>query len=220
LLSPAEPVTTVDKNMPYYTPFVIERTGRGERSMDIYSRLLADRIIFVGGSVDDAVANVVVAQLLFLSNEDPHADVHMYINSPGGSVSAGLAIYDTMQFIRPDICTYAIGMAASMGAVLLAGGSSGKRSTLPSSRVLIHQPLISGVMTGVATDLEIEANEIKRLRQRLYEIMSRHTGQSVEQVHADCDRNKWLSAEESVEYGCVDKILERMPETPGKEKDK
>jgi len=208
-------VTKVDKNMPYYpTPFVIEKTGRGERSMDIYSRLLSDRIIFVGGAIDDAVANVVVAQLLFLSNEDPHADVHMYINSPGGSVSAGLAIYDTMQFIRPDICTYAIGMAASMGAVLLAGGSPEKRSMLPSSRVLIHQPLISGVLTGVATDLEIEANEITRLRQRLYEIMARHTGQSVEQVHSDCDRNKWLSAEEAVEYGCVDRILEHMPETP------
>jgi len=181
--------------------------------MDIYSRLLADRIIFVGGAIDDQVANVVVAQLLFLSNEDPHADVHMYINSPGGSVSAGLAIYDTMQFIRPDICTYAIGMAASMGAVLLAGGSAGKRAALPSSRVLIHQPLISGVLTGVATDLEIEANEITRLRQRLYEILADHTGQTPEQVHADCDRNKWLSAEEAVEYGCVDKILERMPDT-------
>ena len=198
---------------------VIEKTGRGERSMDIYSRLLADRIIFVGGAVDDGMANVVVAQLLFLSNEDPHADVHMYINSPGGSVSAGLAIYDTMQFIRPDIRTYAIGMAASMGSVLLAGGAAGKRATLPSSRVLIHQPLLSGVMTGVATDLEIEANEITRLRQRLYEILAQHTGQSVERIHEDCDRNKWLSAEESVEYGCVDRILERMPE-PDEKKDK
>lgn len=198
-------------------PFVIEKTGRGERSMDIYSRLLADRIIFVGGGVDDYLANVVMAQLLFLSNEDPHADVHMYINSPGGSVSAGLAIYDTMQFIRPNICTYATGMAASMGAVLLAGGSPGKRYVLPSSRVLIHQPLISGVMTGVATDLEIEAKEITRLRQRLYEILSLHSGQTVEQVHADCDRNKWLSAEEAVEYGCVDKILAHMPDTEEKD---
>ena len=198
---------------------VIESTGRGERYMDIYSRLLSDRIIFVGGGVDDAMANVVIAQLLFLSNEDPHADVHMYINSPGGSVSAGLAIYDTMQFIRPDICTYATGMAASMGAVLLAGGSAEKRYALPSSRVLIHQPLISGVMTGVAPDLEIEANEITRLRQRLYEILAHHTGQTTEKVHADCDRNKWLSAEEAVEYGCVDKILERMPEPPEKKED-
>jgi ATP-dependent Clp protease, protease subunit len=207
--------------MPHYPPMVIEKTGRGERSMDIYSRLLADRIIFVGGAIDDDLANVVVAQLLFLSNEDPHADVYMYVNSPGGSVSAGLAIYDTMQFIRPDIRTYAIGMAASMGAVLLAGGSPGKRSALPSSRVLIHQPLISGVMTGVATDLEIEANEITRLRQRLYEIMSRHTGQSAKQIHDDCDRNKWLSAEEAVEYGCVDRILEHMPEIDKKKaKDK
>ena len=207
--------------MPYYpTPFVIEKTGRGERSMDIYSRLLSDRIIFVGGAVDDHVANVVVAQLLFLSNEDPHADVHMYINSPGGSVSAGLAIYDTMQFVRPDICTYATGMAASMGAVLLAGGSPGKRSALPSSRVLIHQPLISGVMTGVATDLEIEAKEITRLRERLYGILAQHTGQTAEKIHADCDRNKWLSAEEAVEYGCVDKILERMPDEPEKKEKK
>ncbi len=198
---------------------VIEKTGRGERAMDIYSRLLTDRIIFVGGAVDDAMANVVVAQLLFLSNEDPHADVHMYINSPGGSVSAGLAIYDTMQFIRPDICTYAIGMAASMGAVLLAGGSAKKRSTLPSSRVLIHQPLISGVMTGVATDLEIEAKEITRLRERLYEILAHHTGQDAEKIHSDCDRNKWLSAEESVKYGCVDRILDRIPDRPEK-KDK
>ena len=203
----------------YPPPFVIEKTGRGERSMDIYSRLLADRIIFVGGAIDDNVANVVVAQLLFLSNEDPHADVHMYVNSPGGSVSAGLAIYDTMQFIRPDICTYAIGMAASMGAVLLAGGSPKKRGALPSSRVLIHQPLITGVMTGVATDLEIEAKEITRLRERLYEILARHTGQIAEKIHADCDRNKWLSAEEAVEYGCVDRILERMPDEPDK-KDK
>jgi len=199
---------------------VIEKTGRGERAMDIYSRLLADRIVFVGGNIDDAVANVVVAQLLFLSNEDPHADVHMYINSPGGSVSAGLAIYDTMQFIRPDICTYAIGMAASMGAVLLSGGTAGKRSALPSARVLIHQPLITGVLTGVATDLEIEATEITRLRERLYEIFARHTGQKAEQIHKDCDRNKWLSAEEAVEYGCVDKILERMPESPKKEDEK
>jgi len=207
--------------MPYYPPpFVIEKTGRGERSMDIYSRLLADRIIFVGGAIDDQVANVVVAQLLFLSNEDPHADVRMYINSPGGSVSAGLAIYDTMQFIRPDICTYAIGMAASMGAVLLAGGSPGKRASLPSSRVLIHQPLISGVLTGVATDLEIEANEITRLRQRLYEILAGHTGQTPEKIHSDCDRNKWLSAEEAVEYGCVDKILARMPAAPETENKK
>jgi len=197
---------------------VIERTGRGERSMDIYSRLLADRIVFVGGGIDDDVANVVVAQLLFLSNEDPNADVHMYINSPGGSVSAGLAVYDTMQFIRPDIRTYAVGIAASMGAVLLAGGTAGKRSTLPSSRVLIHQPLISGVLTGVATDLDIEAREITRLRQRLYEILAQHTGQTAEQVHADCDRNKWLSAEEAVGYGCVDKILERMPETEASDK--
>lgn len=200
-------------------PIVIEKTGRGERSYDIYSRLLRDRIIFVGGGIDDDIANLVVAQLLFLSNEDPHADIHMYVNSPGGSVSAGLAIYDTMQFIRPDVATYCVGMAASMGAVLLAGGAAGKRYTLPNSRVLIHQPLIRGVLTGPATQLDIEAKEIIRLRKRLYEILSHHTGQTPEQVERDCDRDKWLEANEAVDYGCVDSILERMPEMPKTDSD-
>ncbi len=197
-------------------PIVIEKTGRGERSYDIYSRLLRDRIVFVGGTIDDEVANVIVAQLLFLSNDDPQADVHLYINSPGGSVSAGLAIYDTMQFIRPDVATCCVGMAASMGAVLLAGGTPKKRSALPNSRVLIHQPLIRGVLTGPATELDIEAREILRLRNRIYEILSHHTGQSTETIEHDCDRNKWLEAHEAIKYGCVDRILERIPELPKK----
>ena len=202
-------------------PIVIEKTGRGERSYDIYSRLLRDRIVFIGGAIDDAMANVVVAQLLFLSNEDPHADINLYVNSPGGSVSAGLAVYDTMQFVRPDVATYCVGMAASMGAVLLAGGAKGRRYSLPNSRVLIHQPLIRGVLTGPATELDIEAREIIRLRKRLYGILADHTGQSIEQIERDCDRNKWLNAAEAIEYGCVDQILERMPEpqsaAPGEE---
>ena len=193
-------------------PIVVEQTGRGERSYDIYSRLLKDRIIFITGGIDDDMANLIVAQLLFLSNEDPHADISVYVNSPGGSVSAGLAIYDTMQFIRPDVATYCIGVAASMGAVLLAGGEKGKRFVLPNSRVLVHQPLISGVLTGPATDLDIEAQEILRLRERLYQILSERTGQDYETIERDCDRNKWLDAQEAIDYGCVDSILERMPE--------
>ena len=198
----------------HLVPIVIERTGRGERSYDIYSRLLRDRVVFVGGQIDDELTNLVVAQLLFLSNEDPKADVSLYINSPGGGISAGLAVYDTMQFIRCEVCTYCVGMAASMGAVLMAAGTPGKRYVLPNSRVLIHQPLIRGVLTGPATELDIEAREIIRLRKRLYGILSRHTGQSQEQIEHDCDRNKWLSAEEAVEYGCADKVLQRMPEMP------
>lgn len=194
-------------------PIVIEKTGRGERSYDIYSRLLHDRIVFVGDSIDDATANVVIAQLLFLSNEDPNADVHLYINSPGGSISAGLAIYDTMKFVRPGISTYCVGMAASMAALLLCGGRKGKRYCLPNSRVLIHQPLIRGVLTGPATELDIEAREIIRLRKRLYEILASETGQPVEQIERDCDRNKWLEAHEAVEYGCVDRILDRLPDS-------
>ncbi len=194
-------------------PIVIEKTGRGERSYDIYSRLLRDRVIFLGGQIDDELANVVVAQLLFLQNDDPEAQVSMYVNSPGGSISAGLAIYDTMQFIKPSVATYCIGMAASMGAVLLAAGEPDKRYALPNSRVLIHQPLIRGVLTGPASELDIEAKEIIRLRKRLYEIMSHHMNRSVEQIERDCDRNKWLNAEEATEYGCVDRIIERMPDS-------
>ncbi|MFG0330663.1 MAG: ATP-dependent Clp protease proteolytic subunit [Phycisphaerales bacterium] len=190
-------------------PIVIEKTGRGERSYDIYSRLLKDRIIFLGGGVDDDVANLVVAQLLFLANEDPRSDVHFYINSPGGSVTAGLGILDTMKYVPCDVATYCIGQAASMGAVLLAGGTQGKRYCLPSSRVLLHQPLIGGVMEGQATDLEIEAREMLRLREMLYKALSGFTGKSFETIEADCDRNKWLSADESLEYGLIDQILEQ-----------
>ena len=196
----------------HLVPIVIERTGRGERSYDIYSRLLRDRIVFIGGQIDDQMANIVVAQLLFLSNDDPKSDVNLYINSPGGGISAGLAVYDTMQFVRCDVCTFCVGVAASMGAVLMAAGEKGKRFILPNSRVLIHQPLIRGVVTGPATELDIEAREIIRLRKRLYEIISRHTGQPEQNIERDCDRNKWLNAEEAVEYGCADKILQRMPE--------
>lgn len=195
-------------------PIVVERSGRGERSYDIFSRLLRDRVIFMAGPVDDEVANLVIAQLLFLSNEDSKTDIHFYINSPGGSVTAGLAIYDTMQFLRCDVATTCVGLAASMGAWLLAAGRKGKRFALPNSRVMIHQPLISGVMQGTATDLSIEAREMLRLRTRMYEIMSFHTGQTVDKVHRDCDRNLWLEADEAIAYGVVDKKLERMPESP------
>ncbi|MCD4823113.1 MAG: ATP-dependent Clp protease proteolytic subunit [Phycisphaerae bacterium] len=201
----------------HLVPYVIEQTGRGERQYDIYSRLLRDRIVFVGGGIDDTLANLVVAQLLFLSNEDPEADIHIYVNSPGGSVSAGLAIYDTMQFIRCNVATYCVGIAASMGAVLLSGGTKGKRYILANSRVLIHQPLISGVMTGPATQLDIEAQEILRLRQRLYQILADNTGKDIETVERDCDRDKWLDADEAIEYGCVDQILEHMPEPDKKD---
>jgi len=195
----------------HLVPIVIEKTGRGERAYDIYSRLLKDRIVFISGQIDDEMANVVVAQLLFLSNEDPNSDISMYINSPGGSVHAGLAIYDTMQFLRCGVATYCVGLAASMAAWLLAAGQKGKRFVLPNSRVLIHQPLVSGVLTGPATELDIAAKEILRLRKRMYDIFSRHTGQSLEQIERDCDRNKWLEAQEAVAYGCVDQIVQRMP---------
>ncbi|GJQ25243.1 MAG: ATP-dependent Clp protease proteolytic subunit [Phycisphaerae bacterium] len=193
-------------------PFVIEKTGRGERSYDIYSRLLKDRVVFLGGPIDDEVANVIVAQMLFLSNEDPQADIHFYVNSPGGSVSAGLAIYDTMQFLRCDVATYCVGVSASMGAILLCGGAKGKRYALPNSRVLLHQPLIGGVMQGAATDLSIEAKEILRLRDVLYGIIRKHTGADIKKIEKDCDRNLWLDPVEATEYGLVDKILERQPE--------
>lgn len=195
-------------------PIVIEKTGRGERAYDIYSRLLKDRIVFLGGSIDDDVANVIIAQMLFLSNEDSKAPINFYINSPGGSVSAGLAVYDTMQFLRCEVQTFCIGMAASMGAVLMCGGEKGKRYVLPNSRLLLHQPLIGGVLEGPATDLSIEAAEIIRLRKRLYEIIASHTGKPVQQIELDCDRNKWLNAQEALEYGLADKLLERAPETP------
>ncbi|MBN1766277.1 MAG: ATP-dependent Clp protease proteolytic subunit [Sedimentisphaerales bacterium] len=193
-------------------PMVIETTGRGERAYDIYSRLLKDRIIFLGGPVDDETANLIVAQMLFLSNEDQKSDINFYINSPGGSVSAGLAIYDTMRYLRCDVSTFCVGLAASMGAVLLLGGARGKRNILPNSSVLLHQPLIRGRITGPATDLQIEAEEMLRVRQRLYHIIAEHTGKDLDTVEKDCDRNYWMDAQQSVEYGLADKILETMPE--------
>ncbi len=192
-------------------PFVIESTGRGDREMDIFSRLLKDRIIFITGGIDDELANLVIAQLLFLSNEDAKTDVHLYINSPGGSVSAGLAVYDTMQYLRCHVATYNVGLAASMGAIVLCGGAKGKRFLLPNSRTLLHQPLIGGIMEGSATDLSIEAEEIIRLRKTIYAIVSSRSGKSLEEVEKDCDRNKWLGASETVAYGLADQILERMP---------
>ena len=196
-------------------PYVIETTGRGERAYDIYSRLLKDRIIFLGGGIDDEVANVLIAQLLFLSHEDPKADISFYINSPGGSVSAGLAVYDTMRFLRCDVATYCVGMAASMGAVLMCGGTKGKRYVLRNARMLLHQPLIGGVLEGTASDLAIEAEEILRLRQAIYSIISEHCdGKAIEQIEKDCDRNLWLDAQAAVDYGLVDSILKHMPDPP------
>lgn len=195
-------------------PIVIEKSGRGERAYDIYSRLLKDRIIMLTGPVTDESSNTIIAQMLFLSNDDPKSDIQFYINSPGGSVSAGLGIIDTMKFLRCDVATTCIGMAASMGACLLAAGSKGKRSVLPNSQVMLHQPLIGGVLQGPATDLGIEAAHMLRLRDRLYKLMAEYTGKPAETIHRDFDRNKWLFAEESVEYGCADRVLDRAPEAP------
>ena len=193
-------------------PIVIEKTGRGERAYDIYSRLLKDRIIFISGPIDDLSANLVIAQMLFLSNEDSKGDINVYINSPGGSITAGLAIYDCIQFIRCEVATYCIGQAASMAAVLMAGGKAGKRFLLANNRILLHQPLISGELIGPATDLEIEAREILRLRERLYQILAQHTGQSAEKIEKDCDRNLWMDATEAISYGLADRILQKAPE--------
>jgi len=186
-------------------PMVIEQSGRGERAYDIYSRLLRERIVFLVGPVNDAVANLVVAQLLFLESENPDKEISLYINSPGGSVSAGMSIFDTMNFIKPDVSTLCTGLAASMGAFLLAAGAKGKRFSLPNSRVMIHQP--SGGSQGMASDIEIQAKEIIYLRERLARIMADNTGQSIEQIHKDTDRDRFMSAEESVEYGMIDKVL-------------
>ncbi len=194
-------------------PIVIEKSGRGERAYDIYSRLLKDRIIFLGGPVDDDVANLVIAQILFLANEEAEADIHLYINSPGGSVTAGLAMLDTMRFVQPDVCTYIIGQAASMGSVLACGGTKGKRFSLPNARNLMHQPLIGGVLEGQATDLEIEAREMLRLRDRIYNVYAEATGQSFDQIEKDCDRNKWFDEKEMLQYGLIDKVLTSMPRT-------
>ncbi len=197
-------------------PIVIEKSGRGERAYDIYSRLLKDRIILLGGPVTDDSANIIIAQMLFLSNDDPKSDIQFYINSPGGSVSAGFGIIDTMSYLRCDVATTCIGMAASMGACLLAAGSKGKRAVLPNSQVMLHQPLIGGVLQGQATDLGIEAAHMLRLRDRLYKLMGSYTGHDAEKIHRDFDRNKWLFAEEAVEYGCADRVLDRAPEVPAR----
>jgi len=189
-------------------PMVVEQTNRGERAYDIYSRLLKDNIIFLGRAIDDDVASLVIAQMLFLEAENPERDIHLYINSPGGSVTAGLAVYDTMQYIKPAVATLCVGQAASMAAVLLAAGEAGKRTALPNSRVLIHQPWTSG-MGGQATDIEIHARELLKLREKIDEILAEHTGKSKDQVHLDTERDKILSASEAVEYGLVDQVMER-----------
>jgi ATP-dependent Clp protease protease subunit len=188
-------------------PMVVEQSSRGERAYDIYSRLLKERVIFLCGPVDDMVANVLVAQMLFLESENPDKDIHLYVNSPGGLVTAGMAIYDTMQFIKPDVSTMCVGQAASMGALLLAGGTRAKRYCLPNSRMMIHQPL--GGFQGQASDIDIHAKEILRTRERLNEILAEHTGQPIERVAADTDRDRFMSGEEAVEYGLIDKILDR-----------
>jgi ATP-dependent Clp protease protease subunit len=202
-------------------PIVIEKTGRGERSYDIYSRLLNDRIVFLGDAIHDDNANLVIAQLLFLANDDPQADISLYVNSPGGSVTAGMGIIDTMRFIPCDVATYIIGQAASMGSLIACSGNKGKRFALPYARNLMHQPLLSGVMEGQATDLEIEAREMLRLREIIYEIYVQNTGQTAEQIAEDCERNKWLGAEEMLEYGLIDTVLEHLPADaiPEKKKD-
>ncbi|MEL7473472.1 MAG: ATP-dependent Clp protease proteolytic subunit [Planctomycetota bacterium] len=195
----------------HLVPIVVEQTARGERSYDIFSRLLKDRIIFIGTPIEDQMASLIVAQLLFLANEDANADIHVYVNSPGGSVTAGLGIIDTMNFIRPDCATYIIGQAASMGSLIACSGAKGKRYCLHNSRNLMHQPLIHGVMEGQATDIEIEAREMLRLRDRLYQIYAAATGQTTDTVAKDCDRNKWLDDHEMKEYGLIDGVLENMP---------
>ncbi len=191
-------------------PMVVEQTSRGERAYDIYSRLLKERVIFLVGPIDDYMANVIVAQMLFLEAENPEKDISLYVNSPGGIVTAGMAIYDTMQFIKPDVSTICVGQAASMGALLLAAGAKGKRYALPNSRVMIHQPL--GGFQGQATDIDIHAREILNMRERLNEILSRHTGQSIETIGRDTERDNFKSAADSVAYGLVDQVLERRPD--------
>ena len=192
-------------------PIVVEQDHRGERAYDIYSRLLRDRIIFLGGEIHDEIANLVIAQMLFLEADDPESDIHLYVNSPGGSVTAGLAIYDTMQYIRPDISTFCVGQAASMGAVLLAAGTPGKRSALPNSRVMLHQPW--GGARGQAADIDIQAREILKLRDRLNEVLSHHTGRPVDQIARDSERDYYMSGEEARAYGVVDQVVAHRPAT-------
>ncbi len=197
-------------------PMVVEQTARGERAYDIYSRLLKERVVFVVGPVEDHMANLVIAQLLYLESENPNKDIHLYINSPGGAVTSGLAIYDTMQFINCDVSTICVGQAASMGALLLAGGSKGKRAGLPHSRVMVHQP--SAGFQGQATDISIHANEVLELKRRLNEIMAKHTGQSVETIEKDLERDNFMSAEAAVKYGLIDTVLEQRSEMKGEKK--
>ena len=199
-------------------PMVVEQTARGERSYDIYSRLLKDRVIFMTGQVEDHMANLIVAQMLYLESENPDKDIHLYINSPGGSVTAGLSIYDTMQFIQPNVSTMFIGQAASMGAMLLAGGAKGKRYALPHSRLMIHQP--SGGAQGQASDIEIQANEIIKMRENLNDLLSKHTGQEVETIARDTERDHYMSAEQALEYGLVDKIIETRAGNKARKKTK
>ncbi len=189
-------------------PYVIEQTGRGERGMDIYSRLLRERIVFIGTPIDDHIASLTIAQLIFLEAEDPEKDIHIYINSPGGSVTAGLAIYDTMRFIKPDVSTICVGMAASMAAILLAGGTKGKRFALPHSKILIHQPWTQGI-GGQVTDVEIHAKEMLKTRETLYNILAEHTGKSYDQIAKDCERDYFLTAQEAKEYKLIDDIIEK-----------
>jgi len=198
-------------------PMVVEQTARGERSYDIYSRLLKDRVIFVTGPLEDHMANLIVAQLLFCESENPDKDIHLYINSPGGSVTAGLSVYDTMQYIRPDVSTMCIGQAASMGALLLTGGASGKRLSLPHARMMIHQP--SGGAEGQASDIEIQANEIVKIRQRLNQIMAIHTGQKIDVIAKDTERDNFMTPGEGVEYGLIDKVIGRRVDNKGKTED-
>ncbi len=194
-------------------PMVVEQTARGERAYDIYSRLLKDRVVFIVGGIEDNVANVVVAQLLYLESENPDKDIHLYINSPGGVVTAGLAIYDTMQFIKPDVSTICVGQAASMGSLLLAGGAKGKRYCLPHSRIMIHQP--SGGFQGQASDIDIQAREVLKLRERLNAILAKHTGQSLGTIETDSDRDNFMDGETAVEYGLIDTVLEQRVEESG-----
>jgi len=192
--------------MSFTIPYVVEQTSRGERSYDIFSRLLKDNVVFLGSAIDDQVASLIIAQLLFLEAENPEKDINIYINSPGGSITAGLAIYDTMQYVKPQVVTIALGQAASMAAILLAGGAKGKRFALPHSRVLLHQPLMSGLQ-GQATDIDIHARDLMRLRDRLNEILADHTGQTVEKIHQDTERDFFLEAKEAADYGVIDEII-------------
>jgi ATP-dependent Clp protease protease subunit len=197
---------------------VVEQTGRGERAYDIYSRLLKDRIVFIGTPINDTVANLIIAQMLFLQMEDPDKDINVYIHSPGGSVTAGLAIYDTMQFVKPDVCTYCVGQAASMGALLLCAGAAGKRYSLPNSRVMIHQPW--GGAQGTATDINIQANEINKLKARLNEILAKHTGQKLEKIEKDTDRDYFMTAADALSYGIVDEVITSNLDVKKDESDK